>query len=355
MPIAFVTAAAVAALATPAVSWLALSLGVIDRPNDRKVSKRTNIPLMGGLSIAIGFVVGLSAALFYLPEELGLQLEGLLVGGFLVLMLGAVDDRWGMSAWVKLTVQLVAAGVAIDAGFQIDHIGNPLTHEVHHFPTWLMWIVTTTWIVIVTNALNLIDGLDGLCTGVSAIIATTLGVIAWQGGHIPGVVISVALVGSLLGFLPYNFPPARIFVGDTGALFIGFCLSILALEGYQRVTVITFLVPLLAFAVPLLDTALSVFRRLRSGVNPMRADKKHLHHRLLSEYGGSHRPAVLSIYFLTACFCVIAVSFTRLQGYATLVFLVVVLILTLRILRNLGFFYEEEPETAGSGAGGETS
>ena len=143
------------------------------------------------------------------------------------------------------------------------------------------------------------------------------------------------------------FPPARIFVGDTGALFIGFTLSILALEGYQRVTVITFLVPLLALAVPLIDTLMSILRRVRRGKSPMTADKLHLHHRLLSEHEGSHRPAVLSIYFLTACFCAIAVAFTRLEGLATIVFVVVVTVLTLRILRNLGFFEDEEAEAGG--------
>jgi UDP-GlcNAc:undecaprenyl-phosphate GlcNAc-1-phosphate transferase len=153
---------------------------------------------------------------------------------------------------------------------------------------------------------------------------------------VPALMIGVPLVGAMLGFLPFNFPPARIFVGDTGALFIGYCLSLLALEGYQRVTVVTFLVPLLALAVPLLDTALSILRRLRRRANVMVADREHIHHRLLKDYHGSHRPAVLSLYFLTACFCLIAISFTRLHGYAVVVFLAVVLLLTYRILKNLG-------------------
>ena len=355
IPITFGVAALVAAVATPAVARLAVVLGVIDRPNERKVSTRGSMPLLGGLGIGLGFFIGISVALLLLPEEslLGKRLDGLIGGSLIVLAVGALDDRWGLSALPKLIVQIVAASVAISSGFEIDHLSSPISHDAFYFPRWLVWVVTTVWIVIVTNSLNLIDGLDGLCTGVSAIIATTLTVIAWQGGHIPGVVIGIALVGALLGFLPYNFPPARIFVGDTGALFIGFCLSLLALEGYQRVTVITFLVPLLAFAVPLLDTGLSIARRLRAGANPMRADKLHLHHRLLSEYDGSHRPAVLSIYFLTACFCVIAVSFTRLQGSITVIFLLVIGVLTLRILRNLGFFYDE-PAAAGS-EGGEDS
>ena len=348
IPITFVVAAGIAAVATPAVSRLAIALGVIDRPNERKVSRREDMPLLGGVSVALGFFVGLAAALFFLgvANPVGMRLEGLLAGGMLVLTVGAFDDRWGLSAWWKLAVQLAAAGIAIAYGFRIEHITDPISRTVYEFPLWLSWLSTTAWIVVVTNAFNLIDGLDGLCTGVSAIIAATLTVIAWQGGHVPGVVIGVALMGALLGFLPYNFPPARIFVGDTGALFIGYSLSILALEGYQRVTVITFLVPLLALAVPLLDTLMSIFRRLRRGMSPMQADKLHLHHRLLVEHGGSHRPAVLSIYFLTACFCVIAVSFTRLDGVASIAFLGVVLVLTLRILRNLGFFDEEAPAGA---------
>ena len=345
LPVVFVAALCVAALATPMVVRLALALDVVDRPNERKVNLRPRIPLMGGLAVALGFFVGLAAALLIIPRELATpRLEALLAGGSLVLGVGALDDRWGLSALPKLVVQIAAAAVAIAFGFQIDHLTDPISHSVIHFPTWLVWVVTTLWIVLVTNSINLIDGLDGLCTGISAIIAATLTVIAWQGGHVPGVIMGVALVGALLGFLPFNFPPARIFVGDTGALFIGYCLALLALEGYQRVTVITFIVPLLALAVPLIDTGLSIVRRLRKRSRIMQADRMHIHHRLLSEHRGSHRPAVLSLYFLTACFCIIAVSFTRLQGYASIVFLVVIVLLTLRILRNLGFFDVREPE-----------
>jgi UDP-GlcNAc:undecaprenyl-phosphate GlcNAc-1-phosphate transferase len=343
--ISFGVAAAVAALATPAVSRMALALGAIDQPSARKVNARANIPLLGGIAIALGFFIGLGAALWLAPEspDLGRRLEALLVGSMLVLGIGVLDDRWTVRPWPKLLVQLAAAAVAIAGGFQISHLTIPTPEPIFIiFPSWVAWITTMIWIVVVTNAFNLIDGLDGLCTGVSAIIAMTLTVIAFQGNHLPGVVIGVAMVGALLGFLPYNFPPARIFVGDTGALFIGYILSILALEGYQRITLITFLVPLLALAVPLLDTGLSVLRRLRKGAGVMQADKLHIHHRLLREHDGSHRPAVVSIYFLTACFCVIAVSFTRLEAAATIVFLIVVLLLTVRILRNLGFFDLEE-------------
>jgi UDP-GlcNAc:undecaprenyl-phosphate GlcNAc-1-phosphate transferase len=339
MTFAFLIALAVSALATPAVARLAITLGAIDRPDERKVNRRPNIPLLGGISVALGFFVGLAAAMLLAPEEAGFRshLEGLLLGGLLVLSLGALDDRWGISAFPKLAVQIVAAGIAIGFGFQIDHLTDPISRQVWYFPTWLIWVLTTLWIVVVTNSINLMDGLDGLASGIAAIIAATLTLIAWQGNHVMGVVVGVALVGALLGFLPYNFPPARIFVGDTGALFIGYSLSLLALEGYQRVTLLTFIVPLLALAVPLIDTLLSILRRMRQRTNIMKADRLHIHHRLL-ETEGSHRSAVISMYFLTACFCIIAVSFTRLEGYAAVLFLGAVGLLTLRLLRNLGFF-----------------
>ncbi len=345
-PIAFLLAVVFAATSTPLVSRLALAFGVIDRPSERKVNKRENIPLLGGVAVATGVLAGLAAVLLSHPDpgEVAPRIEGLLAGGLLVLALGIVDDRWGLGAWPKLVVQIGAAAIAIQSGYKIDHVSSPIDAAVLEFPIWLSWAVTTAWIVIVTNSVNLIDGLDGLCTGVSAIIAATLTVIAWQTGHPPGVALGLVLVGALLGFLPYNFPPARMFLGDTGALFIGYSLSLLALEGYGRVTLLTFLVPLLALAVPLLDTTLSIVRRLRHRTHIMQADKMHLHHRLLKEHEGSQRQAVLSIYFLTACFCLIAVSFTRLQGNAVIVFLAVIALLTYRIVRNLGILDGGVPE-----------
>ena len=338
LPITFVAAFAVTALATPVASRLALALGAVDRPNERKVSARANIPRWGGLAVGLGTFVGLAAAMLLVPDADGLEaeLEALLVGGLLVLAIGALDDRWSLSAWPKLLVEIAAASVAIAAGLRIGHVTDPISGGVWYFAPWLSWLLTAAWIVVVTNSFNLIDGLDGLCTGVAAIIGTALTVLAFQGGQVPGLVVGVALVGSLLGFLPFNFPPARIFVGDTGALFVGYCLSLLALVSYQRVTVVTFLVPLLTLAVPLLDTGLSILRRLRLRSNVMVAVREHIPHRLLRDFQGSHRPAVLSLYFLTGCFCLIAISFARLKGYAVIVFLVVVALLTWRILRNLG-------------------
>jgi UDP-GlcNAc:undecaprenyl-phosphate GlcNAc-1-phosphate transferase len=320
------------------VKRLARALDVVDRPSDRSVNRRAEIPLLGGLAVAFGLLAGMAVGVagLELPHSKG-HLEAYWIGGVLLLAVGMIDDRYSLRALPKLGVQLAAAGIAIWFGFRIDHLTNPVTLEVLMFPSWLVWVVSTLWIVGVTNAMNLIDGLDGLCSGVGMIIAVTLSYISWQAGLAEGLFVGVALAGALLGFLAYNFPPASVFLGDTGALFIGYCLALLALEGYQKITVLTFIVPLLALAVPIIDTGLSVLRRLVRRANPLAADRHHIHHRLL-DAEGSHRGAVLSIYFLTACFCIIAVSFTRLEGYAAVLFLAAVVLLTLRLLRNMGFF-----------------
>lgn len=326
----------VTAASTPAVGRLAITLGILDQPDPRKVSQRFDVPLLGGVAVALGFGAGLAAALPQFAASVSTQrLMGLVVGALLVLATGAYDDRFGLSAVPKFVVQIAAAAVAISSGFRIDHVTEPISHTYIEFPTWLIWVVTTLWIVGITNALNLIDGLDGLATGVAAIIALTLTVIATQAGHPLSICVGVALVGALLGFLPHNFPPARIFLGDTGALFVGYVLALLAVESYQRATLLTFVVPLLVLAVPLLDTGLSIVRRLWRGVNPFSADRLHMHHRMLDSQGNT-RGAVLQFYFLTACFCLIALSFTRLSGLAAALFLAAVAVLTLRLLRNLG-------------------
>ena len=327
---------AVTACLTPAVALLARRVGVVDRPNERSVSQRQNVPLLGGLAVATGSVLALAWALIDTGVEVALtHLLGLVLGGLIVLGVGIWDDRRGLGAGAKFSGQLLAAVVAVAAGFQLGHITEPVTRTTYFLSAPVAWTASLLWIVGVTNALNLIDGLDGLATGVGSIICATLTVILWQAGEPFGMLLGVALLGGLLGFLPYNFPPARIFLGDTGSLFIGYMLALLSLEGYRQVTVLTFVVPLFALAVPILDTIISIVRRASTGQSPFRADRLHIHHRLLAARG-SPRAAVLQFYFLTACFSLIAVSFTDLRGPVAAFCLVIVLVLTLRMLSNLG-------------------
>lgn len=336
LAIPLLAAFGVAVVSTPWVGRLALTVGAVDRPNERKVSQRPDMPLLGGLAVASGVLAGLLCV--QLLVEGGLEaakLRGLLLAGAIMLGLGVVDDRFGLGAGAKLLGQLAAAAVAIAHGFEIFRFTNPFTGDLIHFPVWLVWVATGLWIVAVTNALNLLDGLDGLASGVAAIMGTTLAIIAFQAGNAFGVLVGVALVGALLGFLPHNFAPARIFLGDTGSLFVGFLLSLIALECYPKVSLITLMVPLLTLAVPLLDTTLSIVRRVRLRAPIFSADRLHMHHRLLASEG-SARAAVLQFYFLTAAFCLIAVSFTRLEGIWAAVFFAAVVGLTIRLLWNLG-------------------
>ncbi|MCS5638097.1 MAG: undecaprenyl/decaprenyl-phosphate alpha-N-acetylglucosaminyl 1-phosphate transferase [Myxococcota bacterium] len=350
-------AAAVAALLatailTPLAARLAILLDVIDRPSERKISDRKGIPLLGGLAVVGGSLLGFFA--FGLAAQASdftivrSQLATFMAGGMVLVLVGAWDDRFELGAWQKIPFQLLASLIAINGGFVIDYFTNPITLITSPLPVWLSWLITLGWIVVVTNAMNLIDGLDGLTAGTGAIIAGTLGVICYQADQIGGLLIAVVTMGALLGFLPFNFPPARIFLGDAGALFIGFALAIVSVQGYRKAALLTFIVPLLALAIPLLDTVLSVIRRLRAGKGIFSADKMHMHHLLLAREG-SHRRAVLWLYFQTLCFSVIAVSFSDLQGYSAYFFLGAVILLTLRMVKNLGVMQLEETPSARDG------
>jgi UDP-GlcNAc:undecaprenyl-phosphate GlcNAc-1-phosphate transferase len=346
-------AAATAAAATPFAARLATSLGVVDRPGERTVNERAGIPLLGGLAVAIGCVTGLLAFHFLVGGEAAIDRKtvGFLLGGAVLLALGAYDDRHALTAFQKLPVQILAGLIAIQSGFVIDYFSLPISLETYSLPVWLSWPVTIFWIVAVTNAMNLIDGLDGLSSGIGAIISATLVVICWQAEQMTGVVIGIAMLGALCGYLPFNFPPARIFLGDAGALLIGYALALLSIQGYRKAALLTFIVPLLALAVPLLDAFLSIVRRLRMGKGIFSPDRMHMHHRLL-EKEGSQRRAVLWLYFQTACFSVIAVSFSQLKGISAIIFLVAVAILTIRLLRNLDLF-SIEMEAPGASKPGE--
>ena len=332
------SSAVIAAVSTPVVIRFARAVQAVDRPNQRKVSTREAMPLLGGLAVAAGCAVGLLVATQLLDTPGMLRgILGFVLGGAVIVFAGAWDDRFDMKPIVKLLFQVGAATLAIQAGFRFDLFSNLVTRETLPVAPWVMWPVSLLWIVGVTNAMNLIDGLDGLSSGVGAIIAGTLTVICWQAEQWTGVAIGLALFGALAGYLPYNFPPARIFLGDTGSLLIGFGLAVIALEGYRKTALLAFLVPLIALAIPLLDTSLSILRRIRSGRGVFSPDRLHMHHRLLHREG-SHRSAVLMLYFLTTCFCMIALSFSRIDGWVAFLYLAAVVAVTVRLLRNLDAF-----------------
>jgi UDP-GlcNAc:undecaprenyl-phosphate GlcNAc-1-phosphate transferase len=313
-------------LVTPAVVRIAHRVGAVDQPGPRKIHAAP-IPRVGGLAVFSGFAVGLAFAAIatgyvtIAPHVRAGYWSVLAVAAAGMLILGLVDDLRSVSFQWKFTFQIVAAFVVWYSGFRIEELGIPFVTNGIELG-WLSLPLTILWIVGITNAFNLIDGLDGLAAGTALITTTVVAVIAIHGGRVAVSAVSVALVGSLAGFLRYNFNPAQIFLGDSGSMFLGFSLAVISIHGNQKnVAAVAVLVPLLMMGYPILDTGIAIARRLnsirtdsagRGGVKYMARnahrvflpDRGHLHHRLL-EIGMSHRGAVLSLY---ACAIALAAS-----------------------------------------------
>lgn len=324
-----------ALISTPAVIKLAFKVGAIDKPNARKVHVKI-MPRMGGLAIFIGFAVPALLALHFSQ-----QFMGLLLGGILILALGIVDDLRDISPKIKLLGQLAGALILVGSGTQVEYLTNPFGGGYFSLG-WLSIPVTIFWVVGVTNAVNLIDGLDGLAAGVSAIAAATMGFVALQTDP----AISVAafiLVGAILGFMPYNFNPARIFMGDSGSLFLGFILAGLSIMGLAKsATVFSLIIPVLILGVPILDTLFAIIRRLMNNQPIFKADKSHLHHCLLAS-GLNHRQTVLVIWAIHATMSLVAVLLTKLTTTQGEMILALVSVLTLVGANKLGVMRRRGP------------
>lgn len=289
----FVIAFAVSLLSTPWVARLAFRIGAVDQPGKRKIHHRV-MPRLGGLAVFAGFAV--AAAFLGVDSRLG----GLLAGGTVILLLGILDDTRGLSPKVKLFGQTVAATIVVFSGIRIEFINNPFNG--YFFLGDFSIPFTVFWIVAITNAVNLIDGLDGLASGVSTIALLTFAIIAYQIGQSTVSLLALALAGAILGFLRYNFYPAKIFLGDCGSMLLGFMVAVLAVFGLLKgVTVVAFVVPIIILGVPIFDICFAILRRFYEHKPIFQADKQHLHHRLLS-FGFSHRQTVLLIYGLSLIF-----------------------------------------------------
>ena len=293
---------AVSFASTPIVKTFAQKVGAIDVPKDARRVHDHPIPRMGGLAIFLGFI--LSVVLF---ADITRQVRG-------ILLCGAIDDIISLRAWVKLIVQIVAAVVAVAHGVVIEVLMNPnIFSENEALILGVLAVpVTVLWIVGITNSVNLIDGLDGLAVGVSTISSVTMFVVALLVAEGNVAVILAALMGACVGFMPYNLNPAKIFMGDTGALLLGYVLSTVSVVGmFKFYAIVTFIVPILALALPLFDTTCAFFRRLIHGQSPMHPDRGHLHHRLI-DMGLSQKQAVAILYSISAilglCAVVLATS-----------------------------------------------
>jgi len=265
--LAFVIAAGVALLITPGVIFLAAKTGAMDAPDARKVHKKP-IPRIGGLGIYAAFMVAIIGIMQFIDVEPDVLFEvtGLLVGGSLIVLVGVIDDYKNLPAKVKLVGQIVAAAVLVIAfDVRIDFITDPFGD--FFYTEWLAIPVTIFWIVGLTNTVNLIDGLDGLAAGVATIASVTIFLVALQQNILLVAVLTAALAGSAIGFLYYNFNPARIFMGDSGSMFLGYMLAGISVIGAVKcAATIALIVPILALGLPILDTTFAIVRRDRGGV-----------------------------------------------------------------------------------------
>ncbi len=320
---ALTVAVLVSYFATPLVKSLAYKIGAIDVPKDNRRMHKTPIPRLGGLAIFIAFLF--SVILF---ADIDRQMQGILLGAVMIVVLGVMDDIMPLRALPKFLVQIAAAGVVVYHGCSIQFISNPnvFSDTAYINLEWLSTPVTIIWIVAITNAVNFIDGLDGLAVGVSAISTASLLVIALLVAEMNVSIVLAALLGACIGFIPYNKNPAKIFMGDTGATFLGFILAVLSIQGlFKLYAIISFAVPFLILGIPIFDICFAFLRRIAKGQNPMVADRGHVHHRLI-DMGFNQKQAVAIAYMLTAILGLAAVLLTSSGEFRALILIGAVII-----------------------------
>lgn len=298
------------AIIMPFIKKLAMQIGAVDIPRTRHIHTKP-MPKMGGIGIFLGFLLG-----YMLFSETSIQMNSILIGGFLIILIGLIDDMTELKPSVKFIGQLASACVIVFYGqFLLDNVsafGIDLHFGILAYP------ITIFFILGCINCINLIDGLDGLSGGISSIYFLTIGIIATIQGHFGlDFVLSFVMLGSTLGFLVHNFHPASIFAGDSGSMFMGFIISVIALLGFKNVTMTSLIIPLLILAIPILDTLFAIIRRLLKGESPSKADKFHIHHQLLNR-NFSQTSTVLIIYFIDLLFAFASILYVlkdRTLGY----------------------------------------
>lgn len=328
----FIISVLISLFMTPVAKKLAIKIGAVDVPKDERRVHNKPMPLMGGLAIYISVVL---SALLFLPIDK--TLISILAGGTLILISGIIDDIRDISPKAKLIFQILAAVILILGDVKIEVITNPFTRNSSLiYLNGLSIPLTIFWVVGITNTLNLIDGLDGLAAGVATIASLSFVFVANKFNYIPIMIISSIVAGACIGFLPYNFNPAKIFMGDTGALFLGFILAALSIEGVMKsVATIAVITPIIILGVPIFDTTFAIFRRLLNGKSIAEADNGHLHHRLL-RMGYSQKKTVLILYFISAVFGLSAILIAKANSKRAVIMAMVVFVVTILLALNMG-------------------
>lgn len=311
---------------TPVVIKLAKLINAVDLPNGRKVHRKAT-PLLGGLSIYLGFIIGI---LWFHPENHFIW--PIIIGATVIVLTGMIDDMIQLKPRWKFVGQSIAAISVISGGLFIEFINLPF--ETIWELGFLGIPLTYLWIVAITNAINLIDGLDGLAAGVSIIVLTAISIISIMAGNFFISLLTLILISSTLGFLFFNFHPAKIFMGDTGSLFLGFMISVISILGFKSITLFTLIVPIILLAVPLSDSIFAIIRRIVHKKSIVTPDKSHLHHCLM-KIGFTHKGTVLLIYGLSAFFAVCAMLLTKstfMGGFIITLIIIITIELTVEIV-----------------------
>lgn len=284
----FLAAWLVTVFMTPIAIQIALKFNIVDKPDTRKVHQKI-IPRIGGIAIVVGFLITVLASV-----PIDGPITGIIGGGIVIAIIGIWDDCISLNPKIKLLGQLVAASIPYFSGVSIHFAANPMGGIVNL--EWLAFPVTVFWIVAMINTVNLIDGLDGLAAGLCGISSLTVAVLMIaQDQWIPAI-LALALTGNCIGFLGYNFSPARVFMGDVGSMFLGYSLAVITIYGVLKSTITaSLLIPIVILGIPIADTAFAIFRRVRSGKGIFQPDRGHFHHILLDQ-GYNHRQAVLIFY-----------------------------------------------------------
>lgn len=296
-------------LSVPFVKNIAVKSGAIDIPKDSRRMHKKPIPRLGGLSIFYGFIVSILCF-----GNMTREMWGILLGALVIVVLGIVDDIKALPAAPKFVVQIIAAAIPVFMGTQIHFVSIPIIDNAANlvFNDIFSYAFSILWIVGVTNAVNLIDGLDGLAAGVSTIASISIFFIALLNENPFVTLISISLVGACLGFLPYNLNPASIFMGDTGATFLGYIMAVMSIQGmFKSYTIITFILPVLILGLPIFDTFFAILRRIIHHKPIMQADRGHLHHRLI-DMGFDQKQTVAILYTISA---LLGLSAIIMEGY----------------------------------------
>ena len=300
--VAFVVAAAV----TPAAIKIAPKIGAMDIPKDERRMHKKPMPRFGGIAIYLGIMAAL--AVFALKDK---GITSVMTGCTLIYMLGLIDDLKDLKPLVKLCGQIVCATVVYIMGVRIEFITNYFGPGNMAFGDVACFIITVLWLIAITNAVNLIDGLDGLAAGIAAISALCIGYVAYIHGQYVPTLAMMAIAGAALGFLPYNFNPAKIFMGDSGSELLGFSIAAVSILGtVKSATIVVVIIPALVLGLPIFDTVMAIFRRLAKHQSIGTADKDHLHHRIMKAGFGQKR-AVMILYCISGIMGIVAVLYSR--------------------------------------------